>query len=261
MEGQLLQDRFASPDVLPVGDFLSPALTPRQADAFELKFLVDRTTAAQIESWARERMVVDPHGHAHRNGAYTTTTLYCDTPHLDVFLKSPSYRRKKFRLRRYGDCDEAFLERKTKSGQRVRKRRTSIPLAELPFLEGAVSTDDWEGHWFHRRILLKGLGPCCALRYDRTAFGKPNEDGRMRLTLDRHISSQRTDAWEFPKASKGLPVLRSQAILELKYQTALPALFKEFLEVFGLQPSAHSKYRSALQAWGVSADRSELAYA
>jgi hypothetical protein len=49
--------------------------------------------------------------------------------------------------------------------------------------------------------------------------------------------------------------------LELKYQTVLPTLFKELLELFGLQPSAHSKYRSALQAWGVSATRPELAYA
>jgi hypothetical protein len=261
MEGRLMQDRFALPDVLPVGDFLSPALTSRQANAYELKFLVDRSAAAEIESWARERMMIDPHGHQHRNGAYTTTTLYCDTPHFDVFLKSPSYRRRKFRLRRYGDCFEAYLERKTKTGQRVRKRRTSIPLGELAFLEGAVSTEDWEGHWFHRRILLKGLGPSCALSYDRTAFGKPAEEGTMRLTLDRHIFSLRTGSWEFPNPGKGLPALRNQAILELKYQTVLPTLFKEVLEVFGLQPSAHSKYRSALQSWGVSATRSELAYA
>lgn len=256
-----MQDKLGLPDVLPVGDFLSPALNPRQADAYELKFLVDRNTALQLESWARERMIIDPHGHEHRNGAYTTTTLYCDTPHLDVFRKSPSYRRRKFRLRRYGDCSEAYLERKTKTGQRVRKRRTSIPLAELSFLEGAVSTEDWEGHWFHRRILLKGLGPCCVLSYDRTAFGSPAEEGTMRLTLDRHIFSQRISSLEFPKPGKGLPVLRNQAILELKYQTVLPTLFKELLELFELQPSAHSKYRSALQTWGVSATRPELAYA
>jgi hypothetical protein len=261
MEGWSMQDEFALPDDLSVQAFLSPALTPRRADAFELKFLVDRKIAAQIESWARERMMIDPHGHQHRNGAYTTTTLYCDTAGLDVFLKSPCYRRRKFRLRRYGDCDEAFLERKTKAQQKVRKRRTSIPIAELPFLEGAVSTDDWEGHWFHRRILLKGLAPSCALSYDRIAFGKPAEEGTMRLTLDRHIFSQRTSAWEFPRPGKGLAVLRNQAILELKYQTVLPTLFKELLELFGLQPSAHSKYRSAMQAWGIRADRSELAYA
>jgi len=257
-----MQDESGLPKVIPVGAFLSPALSSRQADAYELKFVLDRKVANEVQAWACERMSIDPHGHAHRRGAYITTTLYCDTAHFDVFRKSASYRRRKFRLRRYGESFQVYLERKTKSGNLVRKRRTSIPLSELPFLESAVTTSDWEGFWFHRRVLRKGLGPSCVLSYERTAFGKPFDDGNIRLTLDRHLVSQRMPAWDFPRPGVGLPILTGQAILELKYQTALPTLFKDLLETFRLQPSANSKYRSAmLQTWDAMATRSELAYA
>src|SRR5207302_7532649 len=118
--------------------FESPSLAVRGGGAaYELKFLLDETRAQEVEAWARLRLALDPHGDPALGGAYRTTSLYFDTPELDVYHRSPSYRRRKFRVRRYGSAPLAFLERKAKWGDRVAKRRTSVPEEEWPRLRHA----------------------------------------------------------------------------------------------------------------------------
>src|SRR5439155_22125195 len=102
--------------------------------AYELKFLLDETRAQDVEAWAELRLALDPHSDPALGGASRTTSLYFDTPELDVYHRAPSYRRRKFRVRRYGSAPEVFLERKSKWGDRVAKPRTAVPAAELPLL-------------------------------------------------------------------------------------------------------------------------------
>src|SRR5690349_17795006 len=66
--------------------------------AFELKFQLTPDDAARVEAWAHQHLTPDRHGDA---GRYRITSVYCDTPALDVFHRSPGFRRSKFRLRRY----------------------------------------------------------------------------------------------------------------------------------------------------------------
>jgi hypothetical protein len=232
--------------------YLSPSLNNSRAPAFELKFLVTEQQATDLEAWAREHLHLDPHGD---NGVYLTTTLYCDTPDFDVLHKTDGFRRRKFRLRRYDDRPDIFVERKAKAGTQVRKRRAVILEPELAYLASPVSLPDWPGNWFHRRVWFKNLGPTCALSYHRTAFGKRTDDGQVRLTIDRRLHSQRTRHWKLPPPGKGLLILPGQAVIEFKYQDTLPLLLKEALERFHLHPASHSKYRSAMAAWGVLARR------
>ena len=83
----------------PAGPVLSPALADGAGQAFELKFLLPADRAGFVESWARRWLRPDPHG---LGGAYRILSLYCDTPGLDVYHRAPGYRRRKYRLRRYG---------------------------------------------------------------------------------------------------------------------------------------------------------------
>ena len=76
-------------------------------------------------------------------------------------------------------------------------------------------------------------------------------DGPVRLTLDRRVRGvPATSLWPAPLAA-GLPLLPGQVILELKFQAALPALFKRLILERGLSPSAVSKYRLCVGAWGL----------
>lgn len=221
---------------------LSPSLTPRAqaaGPAYELKFLVEEETAARVGAWAGERLEPDPYGDA--SGSYQTTTLYLDTPELDVFHGAPGYQRRKYRLRRYGAGPAIYLERKTKKGDRVAKRRCAIPEAELGLLAAAAWPDTWDGAWFGQRAGLRRLSPAWRVWYRRTAWIGPE----MRLTMDREVRGVAAGTWAIGtlEESAGAPAAEHRVILELKFRTALPAAFKECLVQFGLTPSAVSKYR------------------
>lgn len=226
--------------------------------AFELKFLVDEPQARAVEQYLHGRLPFDPHGDPDR-GAYQTTTLYLDTPGLDVFHRLPPLKRRKFRLRRYGTDAHIFLERKMRANDRVRKRRSAVPVDELPLLANPLSVSDWSGRWFHQRLLARGLRPSCLIGYERTAYTAITAEGPLRLTLDRHLRGAPAQDWRVEPCERGLPFLSGQVILEFKFRTALPALFKELIQEFQLAPGSASKYRLCLRAWGVGAGRGEAA--
>ena len=227
--------------------------------AFELKFLLDEARAQEVEAWARGRLALDPHGDPALGGAYWTTSLYFDTPELDVYHRSPGYKSRKFRVRRYGAAPCAFLERKSKRGDRVEKRRTAVPDEELALLVRPLSVTTWPGHWFHQSLLTRRLGPACRIVYQRTAYVGSCADGPLRLTLDRRLCGALGRDWCVGPPEGTLPLLRGQVILELKFRAALPGPFKELVRAKKLSPSGVSKYRLCREAWGVTAVGREVA--
>ncbi len=240
----------------------SPSLTSSgggAGPAYELKFLVDEARAQQVEAWARQRLTPDPHGDPALGGAYRTTSVYLDTPGLDVYHGAPSYRRRKFRVRRYGAAPWAFLERKSKWGDRVAKRRTAVAEEELPLLANPMSLMDWPGHWFHLRLRVRRLAPACRVAYQRTAFVGAGADGALRLTLDRRLHGILTGEWSPAPFEGGPPLLTGWVILEFKFRLALPAPFRELVQDLRLSPSAVSKYRLCRRAWEAPAALREAA--
>jgi hypothetical protein len=246
---------------LTTAGFESPSLAAADGagPAYELKFLLDEARAQAVDEWARRRLVPDPHGDPELGGAYRTTSLCCDTPGLDVYHRTPSYRRRKFRVRRYGSMPWAFLERKSKWGDRVAKLRTVVPEGELALLAHPMSVLTWPGHWFHRRLLRGGLLPACRIAYQRTAYAGTGAEGPLRLTLDRHVRGVLASDWGLAPVEGGLPLLTGQVILELKFRFALPAPFKELVQDMRLSPSLVSKYRLCREAWGLPSARREVA--
>lgn len=228
----------------------SPSLTSAGSGgpAYELKFLLDEAVAARVETWARRALVLDPHGDPALGGAYHTTSLYFDTPQLDVYHRTPSYRRRKFRVRRYGLAPWAFLERKSKWGDRVQKRRTRLPEEELDLLAQAAAPENWSGEWFQRRLQLRRLRPACIIGYERTAFIGSSPEGALRLTLDRQVHGILSGRWAATPVAGGIRLLHGQVILEFKFRAALPALFKEVIAEYRLAPRAVSKYRLCREA-------------
>lgn len=233
---------------------LSPSLVApvgTAGPAYELKFLVPEAVARDVESWARQHLRPDPHGDPTLGGGYITTSLYCDTQELAVYHREPSYRRRKFRVRRYDGAAVAFLERKSKWGDRVAKRRTAVPEAEVASLAGPPRAETWPGLWFHRRLLARRLLPACLIGYERTAFVGSCAEGPLRLTLDRHVRGALTNEWRLAPLEGGRPLLTGQVILEFKFRGALPAPFKGLLQSLQLSPAAVSKYRLCRDAWDV----------
>lgn len=232
---------------------LSPSIVGThegKATAFELKFLLDGARAGEVLAWARGQLRPDPHGDPARGGAYQTTTLYCDTANWQVYWRAPTYRRRKFRLRRYGAEELVYLERKTRRADRVAKLRTVAALGELPLL-AAPPGPDWPCGWFHRQLTARQLRPALLVSYDRVALIGEAAEGSLRLTFDRELHGRPWHGWELPAAWDGAAFLRGQVICEMKFRTALPPLFKELMARFKLAPSKASKYRHGVAACGI----------
>jgi len=214
--------------------------------AAEVKFVVSPAAARRIREWARTMLAPDPHGHGTYGDEYRITSLYLDTPELAVFNRQGSYGRAKYRVRRYGQSDLVFLERKLRTSSCLVKRRTSLALDDLGIVESSDGPR-WAGSWFSERIAARRLQPVCQVTYDRIARVGMSADGPIRLTLDEHLSANFASGFEF-EADAGRSVLASEIILEIKFRRAVPAIFRQLVETFQLAPAPISKYRLSIAA-------------
>ncbi len=222
--------------------------------AYELKFLVSAALAQKVETWAHQHLDLDPFVDR-QQGCYRTTTMYLDTPELDVLNRSPGFRKRKHRLRRYGNEGQVYLEQKSRKSDRVSKLRTIVHESELVRLACPTADAAWHGDWFHERVQTLALAPKCVLSYARTAFARLTPGGVVRLTLDRDIRGTVGGTWHVP-SSEGPHVndyspdlLNGSVVCELKFRDVMPALFKQLVAELKLEPGSVSKYRRMME-WG-----------
>jgi len=213
--------------------------------AREIKFLVDAGLAPRLVEWARANLARDAFGSGLFGDEYTTTSLYYETPDFDVYHRRGSYGRSKFRVRRYGSSDIVFLERKFRTHRLLAKRRTTVAITDLENLAAPVPEPNWPGYWFHRRVLLRRLDPLVQMSYDRIARVGTASGGTIRMTVDTNLRVLPMPDRAFIPGV-GFPLIDGHCIVELKYRLELPALFKQLVETFRLEPSAVSKYRLGL---------------
>jgi hypothetical protein len=242
------------PAGLPTDFFLSPslqAISHAKLPAWEVKFVVTELQSRQIEAKLATDFMLDPHATSDvDNRSYWTTTVYCDTPNFDTYFRLGRFKRRKYRLRRYGLADLVFLELKTKQEIRVRKQRCPIPVHEMARLKQPVDGIVWAGDWFRKRVLVWSLEPVLAVRYCRTAYIGRGELGPLRLTFDRNIAGKLVDGWQVEPFADGHPILTDRVICEFKFQGSMPNCFKAAIEEFQLSPAGASKYRLCLEAAG-----------
>ncbi len=231
---------------------MSPSTEVRENRRFasEIKFLIEPSSAEAIRAWVRARIDPDPNARGEMGDTYRVTSLYFDTAAYDVLNRRGSYGRCKYRVRRYDLGEILFLERKLKKRRLVTKRRSFIPVAELARLEAAEAERGWEGYWFHRRLLARGLKPVCQISYHRTARASMTGQGPIRLTLDEDVRALPLGGLAFDHFLTGLPVMPDKAVLELKFVRDVPAVFKHLIEEFGLVPRRVSKFRLTGAALG-----------
>lgn len=227
-----------------------------RVSASEFKFVLSPDIAARIKQWARERLEPDSNGGGTFLDEYFTSSLYFDTSLHDVLYRRQSFGRAKYRIRRYGQSDLVFLERKLRTARMLVKRRTLSALGDLDRLRADDMDPGWPGYWFHRRLAVRKLGPVCQLNYARTARVLGTPRGLARLTVDDQITAAPLSALRFESQSTA-PVAEGQLILELKFPGDLPGPFKDVIAEFRLEPQTISKYRLGMAALGHTAGRSD----
>ena len=219
--------------------------------ASELKFLVTPDCAAALKQWARRTMDADPFASSETGDGYLTTSLYLETPRFDVFHENGSYGHAKYRIRRYGNTGQVFLERKLRNNHMVAKRRSIVDVEELHHLDHGHPDPAWEGAWFHRRVAVRGVSPVCQVSYQRTARVLAAESGAMRLTIDEDLRAMRVSSHAFSEPKNPVPLLRDTMIVEMKFRHAMPELFRAAVREFGLTARTVSKYKLAARELGL----------
>lgn len=227
---------------------VSPSLGSPQG-AFETKFVVEPSVAAAIQDWARQHLDVDPHASGDLDEGYHVNSVYLDTPNFDTFRRSPFFRRRKFRLRRYGGESTIWLEVKRKRNGQVRKRRVSVHESDLSQRLAQPHDPEWDGAWFHRRLEKRQLRPVCQVTYRRFARIGTSATGPIRLTIDGDLFAKGAAEWQVPSAPlNGEPLLNGRQIVEFKFRESLPASFRGLIQDLQLVPSSFSKYRESVAA-------------
>jgi hypothetical protein len=223
-----------------------PTTRETRDGAREVKYLVTPQIGAEVLDWARTRLPPDPYAGGDSGDEYLTTSLYFDTADYAVYRRRGSYRRSKYRIRRYGSSDVVFLERKLRTATLLSKRRTAIPIADLAKLDALAGDPAWAGHWFDQRIRARLLAPVSQVAYLRHARVGSGQYGPMRLTFDNEMAVQPSSGFGF-EPPKGSTVLGASMIVEMKYCVEMPSVFNEIVMKFRLAPAAISKYRLTLE--------------
>lgn len=231
----------------------SPSLRRLQGDtqpACELKLLLNEEQALAVEDRCRSDLMLDPHCTNQPSPGYHIKSLYCDTPQWDVYYRRNRYRLFKFRVRQYGSSTQVYLERKSKKGIEVRKKRWCISLQQLSQLNDGAG-QAWEGSWFQSQLVRNRLGPVCLIEYDRVAYYGSSGDEPVRLTFDRNIEGGLFKQWSMTSHAMKLPLLNNLVVCEFKFRGNMPPLFKNLIHDLCLTTSGVSKYRHFMEASGI----------
>lgn len=197
----------------------------------------------------RQRLsaVMQPDEHA-INGKYEIRSLYFDN------LSDKALRekldgvniREKFRIRCYNkDFSRINLEKKYKKGSLGNK--TNVPLTK----EEAAKITDGHFDWMRehenpliRELYLKtttqGLRPKTIIDYTREPYIYP--PGNVRVTIDYDIRTGLSHTDFLNPDCPTIPLRSSPIILEIKWDSWLPDLIRDILQLGNRRCTAFSKY-------------------
>lgn len=221
----------------------------------ELKFVIAADRVAPVLAWARPRMGTDP-DLRNPDLPCRITDLHLDTARLDVFHQQDSFGRGRYSIRRYDAQERVTLDRKLQKRRWRVRRRSPLPLEAMGRLALPAVRPGWAGFWFHRRLLLRGLGPVCQVSFERLAWDGASGEGPIRLVIDRNLRALPAVGFWF-REEEGLAFAPDLAVLQLRFPRKPPVVFKELIEVFALDPQGFSRYRRAVTALGLLPETQE----
>lgn len=228
-------------------------------ERLELKYVIDEGTAARIVGELALYCDADSYNFSSERFSYPIVSLYLDTPSLGFHRAKERGvpERLKLRLRSYDETDTHILELKQRSGDVIHKTRAVFEGEDLEATAhgyAKLANETPEGRdfadQFARHTLASGAGPTMLVGYEREAYHS-RADAYARVTLDREIQFQRTDAWTLRGDDDGWYRLDEYlvagapdplVVLELKCETSVPHWMLSLIRRHDLQRRSFSKY-------------------
>lgn len=211
----------------------------------EWKHEINEADLLTLRLRLRVLMQSDPHA---VDGTYTIRSLYFDTP-TDTALREKLDGvgvREKFRIRYYnGDTQTIHLEKKSKWNSLGNKQRAALTVEEAQALvDGRLDWMKEHPHGLVRELYAKmrtrGLRPKTIVEYTREPF--VYAPGNTRVTFDHHIRTGLGCTDFLNPDCIMIPAGDAPVILEVKWDTFLPDIIRDAIQLPGRRAGAFSKY-------------------
>jgi hypothetical protein len=228
-----------------------------QLQRFELKYMIDESTALSVRDFVSTRLELDEFSVGKPNFSYPVHSLYLDSDDLHLFQSTVNSEknRYKLRLRYYSDKPEApvFFEIKRRVDGAILKQRCGVRreavdeilAGHIPEPEQFLSKEPKNLVALQRFLeLMKWIEakPKVHVAYLREAW-LPHDGNSVRITMDRDV---RDDPDPTARLSCQLqnPVLvfKDQVVLEIKFTGRFPVWIGDMVRTFHLQKCSAAKY-------------------
>lgn len=213
----------------------------------EIKYIVPLEKAMIIKTRLDNLLPRDDHC---SDSAYSVRSLYFESiNNVDFSEKFAGIDvRKKIRVRIYNSAPSICkLELKQKHGDWQQKHSfiisendvTELSLGNYSVLKGYFGSAE-TSRKIYGILAQERYKPVVQIEYDRLAYKYPMYD--TRITLDMNIRSSETNMDIFASKINYIPIMRENAVLEIKYSGKLMGFISAMLTQFELTQSSYSKY-------------------
>lgn len=229
----------------------------------ELKYVLPVDALPRVRASLEPFMHLDAYCKNYEKTGYTVRSIYLDSSRLRYYHEKMGHlqHRKKVRVRGYNDPDgSVFLEIKRKTDATVSKDRAPVAHRDVAALlrtgrfADFVRSTTLEAQAVGRRVCYhvyrNDLRPTSLVVYEREAF-EGRFDETFRVTLDRNIRSVMYPELDELYREEGLvEAMPGYFVMEVKFNTRMPAWMRQVIAEFGLMQRAASKYCLCVDSFG-----------
>jgi hypothetical protein len=228
-----------------------------QAQRFEMKYVVNETTAQDIRAFVGHYLDLDEFGMGRPDCSYPVNSLYLDSSELATFQQWVRADRNRFKLRlRFYDEEPdtpVFLEIKRRVLDCILKQRCSVRKGALEHvLAGQIPPPDLlhshSGkaqqalHAFVNAVLRLQARPTLLVTYQREAYLDLNNNA-VRVTLDRRVRMAPRSGLDFSLLTEGfVQPFGELVIVEIKFTNRFPRWAGDMVSALGLRREGAAKY-------------------
>ena len=235
---------------------------------FEMKYIIRKSISESIQKEIRNFMIYDGYATKELKKNYFVRSLYFENNNYSNFNEKVDgvKLRHKYRIRTYSNKLDKntpiFLELKGRENERTYKIRFFIEQNDLNlffekknyFKLKKTYSDNYLIEQFIFDCYRKNLSPKILVDYNRTPY--INKSGLyFRLTFDNNIVSlSNSNLYSTSLNSGWRECLAGFTILEVKFESSIPAWFQRIVQSYQLQIRSISKFVIAADTLGLASD-------
>ena len=235
---------------------------------FEMKYIIRKSISESIQKEIRNFMIYDGYANKELKKNYFVRSLYFENNNYSNFNEKVDgvKLRHKYRIRTYSNKLDKntpiFLELKGRENLRTYKTRFFIEQNDLNlffekknyFKLKKTYSDNYLIEQFIFDCYRKNLSPKILVDYNRTPY--INKSGLyFRLTFDNNIVSLSNSSLYSTSLNSGWrECLAGFTILEVKFESSIPAWFQRIVQSYQLQIRSISKFVIAADTLGLASD-------